>query len=52
MTIQKEKKTTETSHKMFSEGWKPQKPTKLDGNDTTTSTHHLYILCHFADYAK
>ena len=33
------------------QGWKPQKPTKLDGNDTTTSTHHPYILCDFANYA-
>ena len=23
-------------------------PTKLDGNDTTTLSHHPYILCHFA----
>ena len=30
------------------QGWNPQKPIKLDGNDTTTSTHHPYILCHFA----
>ena len=29
---------------------KPQKPTKLDGNDTTLS-HHPYILCHFANCA-
>ena len=29
------------------QGWKPQKPTKLDGNDTTTLSHHPYI-CHFA----
>ena len=29
-------------------GWKPQKPTKLDGNDTTTLSHHPYILCRFA----
>ena len=28
-----------------------QKPTKLDGNDTTTLPHHPYILCHFANYA-
>ena len=27
--------------------WKPQKTTKLDGNDTTTLSHHPYILCHF-----
>ena len=25
-----------------------QKPAKQDGNDTTTLSHHLYILCHFA----
>ena len=25
-----------------------KKPTKLDGNDTTTLSHHPYILCHFA----
>ena len=31
--------------------WNPQKATKLDGNGTTTSTHHPYILCHFAYYA-
>ena len=30
------------------QGWKPQKPTKLDGNDTTTLSHHPYILCPFA----
>ena len=29
-------------------GWSPQKPTKLDRNDTTTLTRHPYILCHFA----
>ena len=29
-------------------GWKSQKPTKLDGNDTTTLSHHPYILYHFA----
>ena len=51
------KKATKTSHKKFSEGkpmhvgWKPEKPTKLDGKYTTTLSHHLYILCHFADYA-
>ena len=28
------------------QGWNPKKPTKLDGNDTTTLSHHLYILCH------
>ena len=28
--------------------WNPQKPTELDGNDTTTLSHHPYILCHFA----
>ena len=26
----------------------PQKPTKLDENDTTRLSRHLYILCHFA----
>ena len=45
----KGKKATETSHKKFSEGkqvhvgmeiWKPQKPAKLDGNDTPTLSHH------------
>ena len=25
-----------------------KKPTKLDGNDTTTLSRHPYILCHFA----
>jgi len=29
-------------------GWNPKKPTKLDGNDTTTLSHHPYVLCHFA----
>ena len=28
--------------------WKPQKPTKLHENDTTTLSQHPYILCHFA----
>ena len=28
-----------------------KKPTKLDGNDTTTISHHPYILCHFAKNA-
>ena len=43
-----------TSHKKFSEGkqvhvgMEASKPTKLDGNDTTTLSHHPYILCHFA----
>ena len=45
-----------TSHKKFSEGkqvyvgMEASKPTKLDGNDTTTLSHHpyMYILCHFA----
>ena len=43
------------SHKTFSEwkqvhvGMEPYKTTtKLDGNDTTTLSHHPYILCHFA----
>ena len=29
-----------------------EKPTKLDRNDITTLSHHLYILCHFANYAQ
>ena len=33
------------------QGWNPQKPAKQDGNDTTTHSHHPYILCHFANYA-
>ena len=33
------------------EGWNPQKPTKLDGNDTMIFSHHPYILCHLANYA-
>ena len=32
-------------------GWNPQKPAKQDGNNTTTLSHHPYILCHFANYA-
>ena len=32
-------------------GWNPQKPAKQDGNDTITHSHHLYILCHFANYS-
>ena len=32
------------------EGWNCQKPAKEDGNDTTTLSHHPYILCHFANY--
>ena len=46
------KKTKEVGHKRFSE-WKkvhvamePSKTTKLHGNDTTTLSHHSYILCH------
>ena len=31
-------------------GWNPQKPAKQDGNDTTTHSHHPYILYHFANY--
>ena len=31
--------------------WNTQKPTKLDGNDTTAISHHPYILYHFANYA-
>ena len=34
------------------QGWNPQKPTKLYGNDTTIISHHPYILCHFANYAQ
>ena len=33
------------------QGWKTQKSTKLDGSDTTTLSHHPYILCHFVNYA-
>ena len=29
----------------------PPKPAKQDANDTTTHSHHPYILCHFANYA-
>ena len=29
-------------------GWNPQKPTKLNGNDTILS-YHPYNLCHFAN---
>ena len=25
---------------------------KEDGNDTTTHSHHPYILCHFANYVS
>ena len=32
-------------------GWNPQKPTKLDGNDTTIVSQHRYILCHFDIHA-
>ena len=28
----------------------PSNPTKLDGNDTTTISHHPYILWCFANY--
>ena len=31
-------------------GWNPQKPANHDGNNTTTHSHHPYILCHFANY--
>ena len=31
--------------------WNPQKPAKLDGNDTTTHLHHPFILCDFANCA-
>ena len=30
------------------QGWNPKILTKLDGNDTTTLSHHHYFLCHFA----
>ena len=30
-------------------GQKRSKPAKQDGNDTTTHSHHPYILCHFAN---
>ena len=58
LTIPKQhyKKATYTSQKNFSEwkqthvGCNPKKPTKLDGNDTTTLSHDLYILCHFVTY--
>ena len=33
-------------------GWNPQKPTKLDGNDTTTLSHHPYIFCQVRGEAK
>ena len=42
--------------RMFSEwkqvcvGMEPSKPTQVDGNDTTTLSHHHYILYHFANY--
>ena len=36
---------------MWGKKWNPQKPTKVDGNDTTILSHHPYILCHFANYA-
>ena len=29
-------------------GWKPQKSTKPDENDTKTLSHHPYVLYHFA----
>ena len=28
------------------------KPTKLDGNESTTYLHHPYTLCHFANLHK
>ena len=31
--------------------WNPQRPIKLDGNNTTILSHHSYILCHLANYA-
>jgi len=30
----------------------PQKPTKVDGNDITTLSYPLYIMCHFAKRLK
>ena len=32
-------------------GMEPSKPAKLDGNDTTTLSHHSDILFHFVNYA-
>ena len=51
------KKQQEQVTKKFSErkqahvGMEPSKPAKQDGNNTTTLSHHPYILCHFANYA-
>ena len=41
------------SHKnsVLNEGMEPSKPAKLDGNDTTTFSHHPDILFHFVNYA-
>ena len=33
------------------QGWNPQNPTILGGNDITILSHHLYILYLFANYA-
>ena len=41
----KSKTFSEQSKRMW--GWNPQKPMKLDENDTILS-HHPYILCNFA----
>ena len=55
------KKATETSHKKFSEGkqvhvgmeiWKPQKPAKLDGNDTPTLSHHPWRPAFFEHISR
>ena len=53
-----DKNATQTSHKKFSEGKQAhvyrdgslKNQPNLDGNDTTTLSHHPYILCHFANY--
>ena len=50
MTVLKSQKSFLNENKRM-QGWNPQKPTKLDRNDTTTISHHPYILCHFANYA-
>ena len=44
---------TSHPHKIFVrlETLNPQNQTKLDANDTTILSHHLYILCHFGNYA-
>ena len=56
LTISKNqlKKTAGTSHKKVfrvkTSACRDEKPAKQDGNDTTTHSHHPYILCHFANY--